>query len=568
VTYHLTPTTTSSIAVIRAVGTKAIVLLLATLLATILAQGLAFAQSSPSPQSTAIYNVKNYGATGAAHHVTDGVISSGSLQLTSATAIFSPADVGAPIYVLGANTGYFPGLGSVARAPLSSTITSVLNSHTALLATPATVSTQGASVTWGPNDTQALQSLLDAVGSSGGGTIYFPAGIYQVTGQPGLNINYPNMHLTGVGAGAIILNSSILFSAQNVSGTIYTDQRGQSALYAGQPPPAGQLSNIEVDHLTFEDNGQAYNYSVWGPEGNGVIGCNGTISNLSFHDLTIQTNYLVGITTNLLGGPLSIYNNTIISNGNHGMYLTGIGQDGPSGVSVYDNVVKGIAKAPRIGLAVKASRNVNIYRNDISNVDFEGIAIVGDAVYEASNNVVIRGNYLHDLNPIIGGEPDNTTAIRVTNATNVTIDSNQVERTNYDAIGITGDLYNIENITISNNTINQAGYGIDVHFNPNPCGSGPCGSVSNVNIVGNTIADLPIGIFFENVGGINNITGNSMTGGGAGAPASQQCGTGFIIEPLSSSSTTFAGNTGTYCSAYYFTNIINEGNVYNTNTLQ
>ena len=81
--------------------------------------------------------------------------------------------------------------------------------------------------------------------------------------------------------------------------------------------------------------------------------------------------------------------------------------------------------------------------------------------------LVIKGNYLHDLNPIIDGNPDNTTAIRVTNATNVTIDSNGIARINYRAIGIIGitrSLYEIANVTIRNNAIKESDGGIYVVF--------------------------------------------------------------------------------------------------------
>jgi polygalacturonase len=166
----------------------------------------------------------------------------------------------------------------VAGAPLDTTIAAVAGLHTVILEDTARSSVSHASVTWGPDDTSALRALLDLAGSSGGGTVYFPTGLYRVSGQPALNINY------------------------------------SSPLWA---------------------------------------------------------------------------------------------------------------------------------------------------------MLVIKGNYLHDLNPIIDGNPDNTTAIRVTNATNVTIDSNGIARINYRAIGIIGitrSLYEIANVTIRNNAIKESDGGIYVVF--------------------------------------------------------------------------------------------------------
>jgi hypothetical protein len=167
--------------------TKAYHLVLTALLLHILGQTRSFVHAHSSYHATATYNVKGYGATGAAHNVTDGVMYAGSRQLTSATATFSSADVGSPIYVLGASTANISGIGIVPGAPLNTTTAAVAGLHTVILEDTARSSVSHASVTWGPDDTSAL---LDLAGSSGGGTVYFPTGLYRVSGQPALNINY------------------------------------------------------------------------------------------------------------------------------------------------------------------------------------------------------------------------------------------------------------------------------------------------------------------------------------------------------------------------------------------
>jgi hypothetical protein len=78
--------------------TKAYHLVFTALLLHILGQTGSFVHAHSSYHATATYNVKDYGATGAAHNVTDGVMYAGSRQLTSATATFSSANVGSPIY--------------------------------------------------------------------------------------------------------------------------------------------------------------------------------------------------------------------------------------------------------------------------------------------------------------------------------------------------------------------------------------------------------------------------------------------------------------------------------------
>lgn len=83
---------------------------------------------------TFVENVKWYGAQGDTKTVTDGAMTSGSAVLTSATAAFTPADVGKTIQVARALS---------TSGMLSTTVASVTNATTAVLAVPAAFSLTG-----------------------------------------------------------------------------------------------------------------------------------------------------------------------------------------------------------------------------------------------------------------------------------------------------------------------------------------------------------------------------------------------------------------------------------------
>src|SRR5579875_534006 len=464
-----------------------------------------------SAASSGTYNVLDYGALGTAQHLTDGVMQAGSNELTSASASFDLSDVGQRISVLGAATQSVAGLADVPGAPLITVITNVIDAHTVDLAASATVSVTNVSVTFGPDDTQAIQNLINSVGAAGGGTIYFPAGLYQLSssgGDPALTVRRSNVHLTGASAASTVLfDSSILFGAKQVSGTTYTDQQGVPVLYvnAGTSSGPASVSNIEIDHLTLEDNGQSYNYSVFGPEGPGVLGTQtwpdniSSINNFSFHDLTINTNYLVGINIDSLGSGYSIYNTTINSSGNHLMYLAGSTTSG----NVYNNQLLGGSNVlgtdgRRIGIAVKEN-DLTITNNHIDHVQFAGI-LLGESPNISVSNISIINNQFTNLTPA------GTSAVFVSWAQQVAISTNHITATSGTAF-LLWTAEHISDISIRNNTVTGAAGGISVRTTSNSAET----VIENIRYEGNTVQTSGNNISVEDVGGTNYWDSSQLT---------------------------------------------------------
>lgn len=116
------------------------------------------------------YNVERYGARHDEKTVSDANVSSGSPTLTSATAAFVSNDTGKSIRVTGAGA---------AGADLITTITFV-NSTTVTLGTNASTTISAKQIYWGTDNAGPIQSCLNACHADGGGTVYFPDGVYGV----------------------------------------------------------------------------------------------------------------------------------------------------------------------------------------------------------------------------------------------------------------------------------------------------------------------------------------------------------------------------------------------------
>lgn len=115
-----------------------------------------------------VNNVKDYGAAGNAQHVTDGAISSGTATLTSATSLFTAADVGKRITVVGAGA---------AGICLNTTILAYVSASQVTLNTNASTTVSGASTWWGTGDGTPIQST-ETIAQASGGAVYFPPGSY------------------------------------------------------------------------------------------------------------------------------------------------------------------------------------------------------------------------------------------------------------------------------------------------------------------------------------------------------------------------------------------------------
>lgn len=120
------------------------------------------------------YNASGNGVVGDGVFLYDGVITSGSALLSSASAAFTSADVGKSIEVDGAG---------VAGAPLITTILSFGNANQVTLSASASTSVvSGGKVVYGTDCTTALKTLIATVVSAGGGKIILPKAVYILNG--------------------------------------------------------------------------------------------------------------------------------------------------------------------------------------------------------------------------------------------------------------------------------------------------------------------------------------------------------------------------------------------------
>lgn len=119
------------------------------------------------------FNVETYGAEHDGLIVDDGAINSSSTTLTSASALFTASDVGDVILVSGAGVG---GL------PLKTTVATYVSTTQVTLSLAASTTVTGSKITWGDDDTAAIQAAINAAYAAGGGIVYFPNGIYIING--------------------------------------------------------------------------------------------------------------------------------------------------------------------------------------------------------------------------------------------------------------------------------------------------------------------------------------------------------------------------------------------------
>lgn len=96
-----------------------------------------------------------YGATGNAVIFEDGAISSGSPNFTSSSSTFTSADIGKKIVIMGAGTS---------GATKITTISSITNSHTVVIASNASTTVSAAHGAYGTDDATAYANYQTAVG--------------------------------------------------------------------------------------------------------------------------------------------------------------------------------------------------------------------------------------------------------------------------------------------------------------------------------------------------------------------------------------------------------------------
>lgn len=108
---------------------------------------------TPGSVQQPVFNVHAFGAKGDLRTVFDGAITTGTAFLTSVSAVFTLADVGKVVHL--------PGAGP-AGAPLVTTIASFQSSLQVTLASSASASVSGASLTWGTDDSGAISAAIAA----------------------------------------------------------------------------------------------------------------------------------------------------------------------------------------------------------------------------------------------------------------------------------------------------------------------------------------------------------------------------------------------------------------------
>lgn len=143
------------------------------------------------------------------------------------------------------------------------------------------------------NDTAAIQAAVNAVGTAGGGTVYFPAGTYLVSAT--IAVNYSNVYLRGEG----MWNTLITRNSSAFSDTI---------LFQGGGSDATLLLNVGITDIGIRTTGLMSSGAHLQLDGvarfeiNSVYAENGYI-NLLFKAATagvITNTYTLG--TNLYGG--------------------------------------------------------------------------------------------------------------------------------------------------------------------------------------------------------------------------------------------------------------------------
>lgn len=127
-----------------------------------------------SPETRKIYSVKDFGALGNGVQLTNVYLTNATTTLICTSAVFTASDVGKSVLITGAGG---------AGADLSTTISAFVDSTNVTLANAASTTVQAYPGRYGSDDATAIQAGLNYVSTNGGGTLYFPKGIYIVKGS-------------------------------------------------------------------------------------------------------------------------------------------------------------------------------------------------------------------------------------------------------------------------------------------------------------------------------------------------------------------------------------------------
>lgn len=117
-----------------------------------------------------VFSVKSYGARGDGRVLTDVGTTNADATVTSASGAFTAGDVG-KVFEVTNNATVF-----------RSTIASINSSTSIELAATVTFTATNCTAHFGTDDSAEIQAAIDAAGAAGGGTVFFPRGIYIVNG--------------------------------------------------------------------------------------------------------------------------------------------------------------------------------------------------------------------------------------------------------------------------------------------------------------------------------------------------------------------------------------------------
>ncbi|MGI0014041.1 MAG: glycosyl hydrolase family 28-related protein, partial [Nitrososphaera sp.] len=168
-----------------------------------------------APLAECSLNVRDFGAKGDTRKVSDGEITAGTTELSSATAGFTPDDVGKRIGIARAGVSGLDADGNPIMQPLSTTIATFVSDRQVTLTDAASTTISNANVTWGTDDWRALQAAFDAA-SPTGAMICVPPGTYLISNFLSLR---SKTYLKGAGA------SSLFTRAEGGTYSIFSSER-------------------------------------------------------------------------------------------------------------------------------------------------------------------------------------------------------------------------------------------------------------------------------------------------------------------------------------------------------
>jgi parallel beta-helix repeat protein len=348
------------------------------------------------------------------------------------------------------------------KAPLSATVYNVKNA-------PYNATGDGST-----NDTTAIQSAINACGTTGG-TVFFPAGTYMVNGDGHTPLVVPdniNIKIDPAATVKVITNdydSYICFTVvgkTNVTfyggGTILGERNTHTGIGGewGFGINITGSNNIVVENLSVKD--------FWGD--GCYVGSNGTIQckNIFFYHVYTTNNRRQGFTiescednvvidrclfTNINGTPpksgidiepdagvdvaknVKITNSSFLNNAGTGIEIFGLANVGAlDGLVVLNNVCCG---NDAMGISIKGSFNGVFRGNYCTNNNDSGLYLIANSVGNLLDNNLANNNTNTGIN--IGGVSDTTSA-------NNTISNNKCLK------NLTLDIYtNATNTTETNN---------------------------------------------------------------------------------------------------------------------